>query len=346
MNTFFSFQWHITNHGSRCCGVFPENMNEPAAEMSYNDMEAVFNNCLRMCEKLERMPCFYIAGGDPILHEDFWNLLELLKSRGTEFSVSGNPFQLTREICDRLKYYGCKNYRLSIDGLRATHDKIHGHGSFDNTLEKIPLINKAGIGSVITTAVSRANMKEIPEIIDTMVQNKARVFTLVRYSPSGTERAPQIAPSGYRNLLDRCWEKFTGYRNEKTVFSLRDHLWKLFFCEKGLFAIPEDLSDRIVYEGCDCGIDRMTILPDGAVYAFPETQNRIGNALATSLYDIFLVSMMNTYRKYPLFGKCLKCELPHLCRGCPSIVRGHAENFCGADPQCWKISLPDAAGGQ
>jgi radical SAM/SPASM domain protein of ACGX system len=312
--------------------------------MPYNDMETVFNNCLRMCEKLERIPCFYIAGGDPILHRGFWNLLELLKSRKTEFSVFGSPFQLTQEICDRLKDYGCKNYRLSIDGLKVTHDKFHGPGSFDATLEKIPIINKAGIGSVITTAVSHANMKEIPEIIDTAVQNKAGIFAFTRYSPSEAERTPQIAPYRYRDILERCWKKFIQYRNGETVFSLKDHLWMLFLYEKGLFAIPKDLSRRIIYEGCDCSIDRMIILPNGDVYSSPEMENRIGNALATSLYDIFLVSILNTCRKYPFFGKCSKYELPYFCRGCPIINCGHGGNFYRMDPQCWRISAPEAKG--
>ncbi|MDR2634117.1 MAG: radical SAM/SPASM domain-containing protein, partial [Treponema sp.] len=210
----------------------------------------------------------------------------------------------------------------------------------DDTLEKISLINEAGIRSVITTVVSQVNVREIPEIIDMVVQNKAGVFDLTRYSLSKAERMPQIAPYRYRNLLNRCWGKFIEYRNGETVFSLKDPLWTLFLCEKGMFVIPKNLSGRIVYEGCDYGIDHMTILPNGDVYAFPKMENRIGNALATSLYDLFLISMMNTYRKYPFFGKCSKCELPYFCQGFP-IANG---NFYSADPQCWKASASKGMG--
>lgn len=61
--------------------------------MSYSDMEKVLDNCLDMCGKLSRTPYFYITGGDPILHPDFWRLLELLKSM-----KSPSPFWETPSI--------------------------------------------------------------------------------------------------------------------------------------------------------------------------------------------------------------------------------------------------------
>jgi radical SAM/SPASM domain protein of ACGX system len=309
--------------------------------MPYNDMETVFNNCLRMCEKLECIPRFYIAGDDPILHRDFWKLLELLKSQKTKFDILGEPFHLTRDICDKLKYYGCENYHFSIDGLRAAHDKIHKSGSFDAIFEKIPLINKAGINSVIATAVSDANIEEIPAIIDTAVGNKAHAFFFVRYPPNKIKRKFRIAPCKYRDLFDRCWGKFTEYENKGTVFHLKDHLWMLFLYEKGLFAIPKNLSKGIIYENRNDGISNITILPDGAVYT-PGVESRNGSALNTSLYDIFLNSMMDIYREYSSFGKCSNCELMRFCRGCSVMSCGHTGNFYGSDPQCWRTSVREA----
>jgi radical SAM/SPASM domain protein of ACGX system len=339
MDAYFSFQWHITGHHNQCCRYCSIPEKNPA-EMAYNDMETVFNNCLRMCEKLERIPRFYITGSNPILHRDFWKLLELLKSQKTKFGILGEPFHLTRDICDKLKYYGCENYQFSIDGLRAAHDKIHKSGSFDAIFEKIPLINNAGINSVIVTAVSDANIEEIPAIIDMAVQNKAHAFSFARHSPDRTEGRFRIAPCKYRDLFDRCWGKFTEYENKRTMFYLKDHLWMLFLYEKGLFAIPKNLSKGIIYENHNDGIGYITILPDGAVYACG-MESRNGNALNTSLYDIFLNSMMDVYREYAFFGKCSNCELLRFCRGCSVISCGYAGNFHGSDPQCWKASTPE-----
>ena len=90
--------------------------------MSWEQMQDAFYNCLDFCKVYQRIPYFYITGGDPILHPDFWKLLELMKEHGIAFTILGNPFHLTDSVCKRLKEYGCEKYQLSIDCLRETHD--------------------------------------------------------------------------------------------------------------------------------------------------------------------------------------------------------------------------------
>jgi MoaA/NifB/PqqE/SkfB family radical SAM enzyme len=126
METYFAFQWHITDAcDQRCkhCYIFSENSSIPIMEMSFADMRKVVDNCEEMCGRLDRIPYFYITGGDPLLHKDFWRLLELLKSKDISFSLMGNPFHLTGEVCKRLYAYGCERYQLSLDGLKHTHDQ-------------------------------------------------------------------------------------------------------------------------------------------------------------------------------------------------------------------------------
>ena len=105
--------------------------------MIWKQLEDTFYNCLDFCEMYGRTPYFYITGGDPILHPDFWRLLGLLKEHEIGFTILGNPFHLNDQVCMELKGYGCEKYQLSLDGLRETHDWFRKPGSFDCTLEKI-----------------------------------------------------------------------------------------------------------------------------------------------------------------------------------------------------------------
>ena len=107
-------------------------------------MESTFYNCFDFCEVYGRTPYFYITGGDPILHPDFWKLLELIHDHAIKFTILGNPFHLNDQICRELKWYGCEKYQLSLDGLRETHDWFRKPGSYDCTLEKIDCLNKKG----------------------------------------------------------------------------------------------------------------------------------------------------------------------------------------------------------
>ena len=166
----------------------------------------------------------------------------------------GNPFHLNDEVCKRMKELGCEKYQMSIDGMEKTHDYFRKPGSFQTTLKKIDCINKAGIRSIIMTTVSGTNMKEIPDIIDTVVKYKADTFAFGRYCPTSLEKAylegSYIAPNDYRDLLDKCYQKFQEYKDSDTWFYYKDHLWTLYLYEIGEFKIDESLSPNLIYDGC------------------------------------------------------------------------------------------------
>ncbi|MDD5960062.1 MAG: radical SAM/SPASM domain protein, ACGX system [Methanobrevibacter wolinii] len=339
MTNFFAFQFHITDDcDQRCkhCYIFSEENNKPILTMPYEDVKKTINNCLKMCKDVNRIPYFSITGGDPILHPDFWKILKLLKDNKIRFGILGNPFHLNNETCKKLHSYGCEFYQLSIDGLKETHDYFRKEGSFDTTMEKIKCLKDNRIHANIMTTVSKTNIDEIPKIIDTVVKYDVDLFSFARYCPTSYEKISQISPEEYHQLLDKCWNKFEEYKDKHTNFNLKDHLWTLYLYEKGLFKIPKDLDDDVIYDGCNCGNSHMTILPNGDVYACRRMDSYIGNALKDSMTKIFFGDKMNYYRQYEKFEKCSKCELLRFCRGCPSVSYGYTNDFYSPDPQCWK----------
>ena len=147
-----------------------------------------------------------------------------------------------------------------------------------------------------------------------------------------------MTPQEYRELLDICHQKYEKYEAEgcQTYFNRKDHLWTLYEYEKGIFKIPEDAKDGMIYGGCNCGNCHMTILPTGDIYACRRVQNsKVGNVFEDRLADVW-VCQMEEYREYDKFKKCSKCELLAFCRGCPAVAMGTSGNFYDADPQCWK----------
>lgn len=341
MKEYFAFQWHITDEcDQRCkhCYIFSEDTCKKTEAMGWEQLQDTFYNCLDFCQVYHRLPYFYITGGDPILHPDFWRLLSLLKEHEVPFTVLGNPFHLTDEVCRKLKSFGCQRYQLSLDGMRETHDWFRKPGSFACTLEKIGCIKRSGIRAVIMTTVSGANLKEMPDIIDTVVDAGADVFTFARYCPTSEEKDTGITPQEYRELLDTCQHKFNQYEAAGcgTYFNKKDHLWTLYDYETGRFQIPEKAQDGMIYSGCNCGNCHMTILPNGDVYACRRVQNsKVGNIYCDRLADLW-VCQMEQYRDYSKFEKCSKCELLAYCRGCPAVASGQNGNFYAVDPQCWK----------
>ena len=341
MKPYFSFQWHITDEcDQRCkhCYIFSAGDHTCLKSMTWSQMEDTFYNCLDFCEVYGRTPYFYITGGDPILHPNFWRLLSLIKEHDIRFTIMGNPFHLNDQVCMELKGYGCEKYQLSLDGLRETHDWFRKPGSFDCTLEKIACINKAGIRSVIMTTVSKTNRMEVPGIIDEVVKAGANVFAFSRYVPSGGDLDTSMTAQEYRELLAICDKKFKEYEAKgcKTYFNKKDHLWTLYEYETGEFKIPKNAKDGMIYGGCNCGNCHITILPTGDIYACRRVaDSKVGNVFEDRLADVW-VCQMESFREYDRFSKCSKCELKAWCRGCPAVAKGTNGNFYAADPQCWK----------
>jgi radical SAM/SPASM domain protein of ACGX system len=341
MKPYFSFQWHITDEcDQRCkhCYIFAENNCKAIDFMTFEQMQETLENCLDFCEVYGRQPYFYLTGGDPILHPDFWKLLSLFKEKNIPFTILGNPFHLNDEVCRKLKEYGCQKYQVSLDGLEPLHDWFRKPGSYQTTLEKVACINKAGIRSVIMTTVSGTNIDQVPAIVDAAVEAGVDIFSFARYCPTSEEKDTGMSPQQYRDLLACLDQKFKDYEAAgcKTYFNKKDHLWTLYDYEKGTFKIPENADPNLIYGGCNCGNAHLTILPTGDVYACRRVQNsKVSNVFEDRLADVW-VSEMEAYRDYDKFKKCSKCELKAWCRGCPAVASGKDGDFYAEDPQCWK----------
>ncbi len=339
MKPYFAIQWQITDVcDQRCrhCYIFaeghPELITTPWAEL-----ERTLAQIKCFCGRIGRTPYIYLTGGDPILHPNFWELLERFHEKNIRFCIMGNPFHLTDETCKRMRELGCVKYQLSLDGLEATHDLFSKRGSFRATLLAIDTIRHSGMWCAVMSTVSKTNMDEIPALIDLVAEHGVDVYAAGRYCPTSIEKAydadVHIPPQKYRAFLERCWERFEAHKNSGTTFQLKDHLWALFLYEKGPLTPPQ--ADAVT-DGCNCARNHIAILPNGDVYACRRMESKVGNVRESDLYEIWHGSLMDGYRQYDRFVKCASCELKNICRGCPAVAYGYTHNPYAADPKCWK----------
>lgn len=339
----FAFQWHITDEcDQRCkhCYIFAEDECAGFKRMPWEQMVEVVDQAEALCKNIGRQPYFYVTGGDPILHPDFWRLAELLHERGLMWCVMGNPFHLTDEVCMHMKELGCRKYQLSLDGPEATHDYFRKPGSFAQTLRAIECLKRAGIWVAIMNTVSSRNAHELPQLIDLIASLNVDVFAFGRYCPTSGQARDEfhMEPLEYREVLLAAQERMDYHQAHgcKTFFQLKDHLWTLLHWEQGRFKIPEGAQPGMIYDGCHCGTGHMTVLPSGDVYACRRMESKVGNVAESTLEELFFSPEMEAKREFGKFKKCAKCELFGWCRGCPAVTYGYTEDMYDADPQCWK----------
>lgn len=249
--------------------------------MSWDGMMLVLDSCYDFCDCVGREPYFYITGGDPILHRDFWRLAEELHARGAKWCIMGNPFHLTDEVCACMHALGCRKYQLSLDGANAaTHDLFRKPGSFDETLRAAECIKRSGMWLALMSTVSSMNAAELPDMIGLAARIDADVFAFGRYCPTKGQRLEEfhMEPLEYRALLLACQKRIDEFLAAgcKPCSRKKDHSWTLLEWEQGRFTIPEGAACGKIYDGCHCGIAHMTVLPTGDVYACRRMESRIG----------------------------------------------------------------------
>lgn len=337
----FAIQWHITDFcDQRCkhCYLFAEDKAMCCASMPLEQMRTVLDMSYELCDSLGRQPYFYITGGDPILHPQFWELAAELKERGSMWCMMGNPFHINDEVARRLKDHGCRKYQLSLDGLEKTHDMFRKPGSFADTMRAIPRLKRAGIWVAIMSTVSSTNAAEIPELIKLAAELEVDVFAFGRYCPTKGQRLAEfhMAPSDYRKFLQSCQASIDEVKaaGSKVTYQKKDHLWNLLDWEEGRLNIGQD--DGMLHDGCHCGRSHMTVLPNGDVFACRRMDSKIGNIKNATLKELFASDAIESFRHIDKFSKCSKCELKNWCRGCPAVTFGYTGNMYDADPQCWK----------
>lgn len=288
MRGAFSLQWHITNKcDQRCkhCYIWSKSdidINEPDLEKC----KFIIDQFIAFCRIINCVPLITITGGDPILHPNFWAILAYIKEKQVRVNLLANPYHLDLKILNKMEKYGIRSYQLSIDGLEITHDSMRKQGSFQTTLKAIKMINSTKIKSSVMATVSLLNYHEIEQVARLCAAYKVWGFgfarynnqTIVAHSARGkkSEINCQISPVEYRIFLERMWKVYCELADGQTLFMLKDHLFKAYLYEEGIFCVGIN-KEKIIYDGCNCGIKHLTILPNGDIYACRRFRSLVGN---------------------------------------------------------------------
>jgi len=355
----FYLQWHITDRCSQRCKHCYLFQSDRPSKIKRLDLDSellllIAKDAFEMAEELRANIVFVLTGGDPILHPQFWQLLEGINVLADEFPVGyaidilGNPFYLDIYSALRLKNYGIRKYQLSIDGLEEKHDFLRSPGSYRRTFEAAKVLKKAGIGSTCMFTLSRFNEPDLIDVMREVAKSGFDAFAFARLCrPENWSledyRKKMFTPLEYRELLGKVESAHQelALTYPETRFVYKDHLWELFFYEEYFIGkkkreLESANQQKIIVGGCSLGIASLSILTDGSVYACRRFPSLIGKVPEQKLLDLFIDSgKLNDYRDLNRYEKCKGCPLLYTCRGCGAVAYGFSGSFFSPDPQCW-----------
>jgi len=344
-----SIQWHVTvKCDQRCshCYVYDERTyeRERTGELSLRDCRRVIDDYAATLRRWGALGDIGFSGGDPLLREDFFDILAYAQKRGFgDMGVLGNPYHLDARTARQLRETGVSAYQISVDGMRETHDRIRKRGSFAASLKAFEVLKAAGIETLMMFTLTPENKDDLIEVIRLADEIGVDGFTFARVSAVGeaARGANPITASEYREIYLRAVGEYERLRKRgsRTSFMLKDHLWAPLFVETGRVPDVAALRNRRDALPCGMGEAHLTILADGTVLPCRRLPLPVGRVPQQALADIWLNSkLLNQLRNQKRYRKCGLCAYADHCMGCPAVAFGQTGDPFAADPQCWVTS--------
>ncbi len=341
----FTVQWHITTQCDMDCSICyipsdekkQSSLHDLTIEESFHFIDDVFS----FSKTFGFKPNIVFTGGNPLLSEHFFELLDYSNTLNIPVRVLGNPSPLNDSIVTRLKNSGIFSYQISLDGLEQKHDSIRGEGAFKKASNAIEYLSDHNIPVVVMSTVTTQNKNDVLALPEYVLNLGASKFDFARLVPVGNGKSMNslmFSPQGYKSFLTEMFQTYTtlidkGY--SPSSFGVKDHLWKLFFYERGEFY--PDTSIEYVVDGCSVGVGGFCMDSDGSLYGCRRIGDVIDNIRNTSVEEfMFKNDILESYRHITNFEKCGVCDLLNYCRGCPAISKNVHGSYFSKDPQCWK----------
>jgi radical SAM protein with 4Fe4S-binding SPASM domain len=272
-----------------------------------------------------------VSGGEPFLREDFFEILDVFRSRKKDFSFSilTNGSLIDREVAGRLSSLGPRFVQLSLEGKEATHDSIRGEGSYAKTVEAIRHLKKEGLRVLVSFTAHRANYREFGAVASIGRGLKVDRVWADRLIPSGVGsqmRYHALTPMETREFLEIM------KRSRRSILDLFNRT-----------EIPMQRALQFLFSGerpyrCTAGDSLMTVQSNGDLVPCRRLPIAAGNLTEVSLADLYNNSeIFKRLRDRSRASEgCEGCLYSALCAGglkCLSYAMTGSP--FKADPGCW-----------
>jgi len=280
----------------------------------------------------------FVEGGEPLLRQDLFELLELMQEKQLNVSLSTNGILLTPQILATLNQLEVK-IMISIDGATpVTYESIRGGASFEKVVEQAYNCAQVGLLKAINFIILKRNYTEIPAIFKLAASVGMPKITLIGLKPCYDYSEELLSPQEYGEAV-----KFACQAAQETGV-------EFFFDEPFFWATVKELGLTAHLPAVDAGI----VIPSTSAcafgeYLFIETNGEVkpcsfaplivGNVNERPLGEIWremLVSPLLHQIKDPKTrtGYCRSCQYLEDCKGCRSRTFVLTGDWFASDPVC------------
>ncbi|MDP2019542.1 MAG: radical SAM protein, partial [Hydrogenophaga sp.] len=180
--------------------------HEYAGELSWNEVVTVMDDL-----KAFRVPVLILSGGEPLMRPDIFDIADRSRAMGFYTGLSTNGTLIDAPMADRIAATGFNYVGISLDGLRATHDRFRRlEGAFDRSLAAVRLLRARGVKVGLRYTMTAPNAHDFAPLLDLMRSEQVDkfYFSHLNYAGRGNIHRGQDAQHiATREALDRLFER-------------------------------------------------------------------------------------------------------------------------------------------
>ena len=311
------------------------------------------------------VPVLILSGGEPLLRPDLFDIAHEARAKGFYVALSTNGTLIDEAMAQRIADVGFGYVGISIDGLRATHDRFRRlDGAFDASLRALRLLKAHDVKLGLRFTMTDMNAHDLPALLQLMRDEGVDKFYFSHLNYAGRGNIHRTRDAHFQAtrdamdlLFDTAWQAALAGRDDEFVTGNNDAdavylmQWLQTRAPQWLPALRERL---VSWGGNASGLHIANIDNLGEVH--PDTMwwhHSLGNvrqrpfsAIWPDTSDPLMAGLKQQPR--PVQGRCAQCAHVAVCGG---NTRVRAEQVTGnpwaEDPGCYldddEIGLSGAA---
>ena len=264
------------------------------------------------------------------MRRDFFKILQYISQNNIQSLLTTNATLIDRSVAARLRKYGLKQARVSLDGsCSSIHAKLRGtRKSFHQAVSGIKHLIDEGIMVTAITVVSRHNLSDVENICDLCLSIGVEGVNFITLVPGGRGKNLNdliLSPGEYRRFLQQI-ERLRRTKGKQGLAILS---------EAPLQAIVRGMKDSGI---CCAASAFIFVCEDGSVTACPYFFEKIGSIRKSSIIKIWRHSdfLNNLCNEKLLSDECRICDYSDSCfGGCRAAAYNVFGSISRPDPFCW-----------
>ncbi len=344
--------WNFTRRCNlKCLHCYSDSENKVyPGELTTEEGKVLLEDLARF-----RVPAVLLSGGEPLIRQDLFDLVEFGKERGLRFTLSTNGTLITKPVAAKIQSTGFAYVGISLDGIGETNDHFRGQsGAFDRAIAAFRNLHEVRQKVGLRMTLTRHNIVDLPKIFEVIENEEIERACFYHLVPAGRGRTissemptPEEARSAV-SLICAQTREWNRRGIQKEILTVDNHVDGVFIYLKLLAEGAPEAKE--VYNllktnggavkssgvGIACIDFFGNVHPDQfwMHYDLGNVRKRPFSEIWTDETEPLLAGLRR--RKELLKGRCASCSFLDLCGG---SLRVRAENITGdrwaPDPACY-----------